>query len=120
MANYKGKWIFVIHKERDTLEIPGGHRELNEDICYTASRELVEETGAKDFSMIPVCIYSVQRGESESFGQLFYSKIILLDELPNSEIGEVRFFDTFPENLTYPLIQPYLFKKVSQNHNNKA
>lgn len=36
-ARYQDKWIFCRHKERNTWEIPGGHREENESI---------EETGA--------------------------------------------------------------------------
>ena len=119
MARYKKKWIFVRHKERETWEIPGGHREQNENIHYTASRELIEETGAKDFNIIPVCIYSVYSIESQSFGQLFYSEISSLDELPNSEIGEIKLFDNIPKNLTYRLIQPYLFEKVEEYHTNK-
>jgi len=114
MARYEGKWVFVRHKERLTWEIPGGHREINEDINFTASRELVEETGAKDFIITPVCIYSVNKDDIESFGQLFYSQVESLDELPNSEIGEIRLFDTIPESLTYPLIQPYLFKRIEK------
>lgn len=114
MARYEGKWIFVRHKERLTWEIPGGHREENETIDFTASRELVEETGAKNFSIIPVCIYSVARDETESFGQLYYSNIEDIGKLLDCEIGEINLFDTIPENLTYPLIQPYLFKKIEE------
>ncbi|MBL4937688.1 NUDIX domain-containing protein [Clostridium sp. YIM B02515] len=114
MAKYSGKWIFVKHKKRETWEIPGGHREENEDINYTASRELIEETGAKDFNIIPIYIYSVGRGEEESFGQLFYAKVESLGELLDFEIGEVKLFDSIPENLTYPLIQPCLFDKVEK------
>lgn len=116
MARYQGKWIFVRHKERMTWEIPGGHRENNEDINFTASRELKEETGAENFKITPVCIYSVSRGEAESFGQLFYSEVESLDELPDSEIGEIQLFDTIPESesLTYPLIQPYLFERIEE------
>ena len=39
-ARYNGKWVFCKHKERDTYEIPGGHREDGEDIEATAKREL--------------------------------------------------------------------------------
>lgn len=112
MARYEGKWIFVRHKNRTTWEIPGGHREENENIEFTASRELTEETGAKDFTITPVCIYSVDGGKSKSFGQLFYSEVHCLDELPNYEIGEIKLFDSLPENLTYPLIQPHLFNLI--------
>lgn len=120
MAKHEGKWIFVRHKERLTWEIPGGHREKGEDIYLTASRELMEETGAKEFRIIPVCVYSVTRDETKSFGQLFYSDVESLDELPNSEIGEIRLFNTIPERLTYPLIQPYLFEKVEKFHRQLA
>ncbi len=116
MARHKGKWIFVRHKERLSWEIPGGHREENESIDMTASRELTEETGAKKFNITPLCIYSVVRDEAESYGQLFLSEVECLDELPNSEIGEIKLFDTMPESLTYPLIQPYLFKKVEKSY----
>lgn len=115
-AKYNERWIFVRHRERATWEIPGGHREDGEDINLTASRELKEETGAKEFSIIPVCVYSVTRDGVETFGQLFYAQVESLDELPNSEIGEIRLFDTMPEELTYPLIQPYLFKKVKETY----
>ena len=30
-AAYKGKWIFVIHKDHDTWEIPAGYREEDEE-----------------------------------------------------------------------------------------
>lgn len=116
MAKYNGQWIYVRHKKRDTWEIPGGHREVNENITDTASRELFEETGAKKFNIIPICIYSVEKDETvdytESFGQLFYSEIETLEMLPDSEIKEIKLVDDIPEDLTYPLIQPFLHKKV--------
>ena len=51
MARYDGKWIFCKHKERETYEIPGGHRELDETILDTAKREFQEETGAIEFEI---------------------------------------------------------------------
>ncbi len=59
MARYDGKWIFCKHKERETYEIPGGHRELDETILDTAKRELQEETGAIEFEIEPISVYSV-------------------------------------------------------------
>ncbi|WP_138207296.1 NUDIX hydrolase [Haloimpatiens lingqiaonensis] len=112
-ARYNGQWIFVKHKERDTWEIPGGHREIDENINDAAARELFEETGAKEFIVRPICIYSVEKGDIESYGQLFYAEVETLDNLPDYEIGEIEFFNDMPKNLTYPLIQPHLFKKVS-------
>ena len=64
ISKTNGKWVFCKHKERDTLEVPGGHREKGETILETARRELREETGAIDFIIEPICIYSV-KGKTE-------------------------------------------------------
>lgn len=109
-AKYEDKWIFVRHKERETWEIPGGHREANEDIIDTARRELYEETGAKTANIIPICEYGVKREDGTSYGRLFYADVIELDKLPNSEIEKIELFDELPNNLTYPQIQPKLYK----------
>lgn len=117
VSRYKDKWIFVKHKERDTWEIPAGHREPNEDIDYTAKRELFEETGAKDFKITYVNDYSITLGEEKSYAALFYANIYTLGKLPDFEIGEIREFEDIPNNLTYPNIQPYLFNKVKDEIN---
>lgn len=110
-AVYKGKWVFVRHNARDTWEIPGGHRELNEDINITASRELYEETGALNYEIEPICDYSVIRGKVASFGRLFFAIITELGQLPESEIKEVKLMKAMPDNLTYPHIQPQLYSQ---------
>ncbi|MGI6192815.1 MAG: NUDIX hydrolase [Christensenellales bacterium] len=112
VARYRNQWVLVRHKERETWEIPGGHKEAHEGIDETAARELTEQTGASAFDLLPVCAYSVDRGEGETFGHLFFAEIHDLGALPESEIAEVRLMDDLPNSLTYPDIQPALFEKV--------
>lgn len=111
-AAYRNKWVFVKHKERDTWEIPGGHREIGENINDTAKRELFEETGAINFDIKPICDYAVVRDDVPSYGRLYYAEIEELGDLPYSEICEVKLFEVLPEALTYPQIQPYLHKRI--------
>ncbi|NLJ31276.1 MAG: NUDIX domain-containing protein [Clostridiales bacterium] len=118
VARQNDKWVFCKHKERDTYEIPGGHREKSEEILETARRELYEETGAIDFTITPICVYSVvgktQVNDSggEMYGMLYYAEIKAFGQLPDLEMEKVLLFKSLPEKLTYPLIQPLLIRKV--------
>ena len=81
MARYDNRWIFCKHKERETYEMPGGHREVDETIVDTAKRELQEETGAIEFEIQPISVYSVtgknrvNSNGNETFGMLFYAEV---------------------------------------------
>ena len=44
-AKAHGKWVVCRLRQRDTYELPGGHREAGESILDAASRDLREETG---------------------------------------------------------------------------
>ncbi len=120
ISKTNGKWVFCKHKERNTYEVPGGHREENENILETAKRELNEETGALDFTVTPICVYSVtgknkvnETGE-ETYGMLFFADIKSFENELHSEMEKVLITDTLVENWTYPLIQPKLIEEAKK------
>ena len=120
LSKSRGKWVFCKHKERDTYEAPGGHREMGEDILETAKRELREETGAVEFDIRPVCVYSVtgktsvnETGE-ESFGLLCFAEITEFSGKLEHEIEKVVLMEELPTNWTYPLIQPKLIEEYEK------
>jgi 8-oxo-dGTP diphosphatase len=112
-ARYGDKWIFVRHHRRKTFEIPGGHIEAEELPYDAAKRELMEETGAIKFSLQCVSTYSVTMGNETRFGKLYYAIVSEIGVVPDtSEIEEIAFMSNLPVPVTYPDIQPLLFKKV--------
>lgn len=118
IAKTEGKWIFCKHRERNTLEVPGGHREAGELILETAKRELYEETGAIDFDITPICVYSVTAPDNfdgeESFGMLYFADVRAFEKELHSEIEKIIITEELPENWTYPLIQPELVKEAQR------
>lgn len=118
VAKIDDKLIFCKHKERDTYEIPGGHREKGENILDTAKRELYEETGAVDFSIDPVCVYSVTTpwnfGGRETFGMLYYANVYKLEKELQNEIEKIIFVNEMSGKWTYPEIQPKLLEEAKK------
>lgn len=118
LARTGGKWVFCRHRDRDTYEIPGGHREPGEDILSAAKRELREETGAVEFTIRPVCAYSVRgktgthkSAEEETFGMLFMADITSFEAL-HCEIEAILVTDRPVDRWPYPLIQPRLLAEA--------
>jgi|GEM_PF-243476 len=112
------QYVFCKHRERDTLEVPGGRREPFEDILTTAKRELYEETGAVHFDLEEVGVYSVLRKnpftkeENKSYGMLYMAEVYEFEEELHNEIEKIILTDTMPDKWTYPDIQPKLFEYI--------
>lgn len=108
------QWLLCRHRERKSWELPGGHRELGEDIYTTARRELWEETGAVEFQLEAVSAYGVfEEGQEPSYGGLFFAEISELGERPpDSEIVENCLAESLPKEMTYPQIQPALMERI--------
>lgn len=139
IARAGDQWVFCKHRDRETYEVPGGHREPGEKIDDTARRELYEETGAVRYTLQPVCVYSVTvmdgsegqeeadvisvRSESctgrpgicgteESFGMLYYARIDTFEPELHSEIEKILLTKELPGEWTYPEIQPRLLEEA--------
>ena len=122
IARTGNKWVFCKHKDRNTYEIPGGHREAGEAILDAARRELYEETGALHFELKPICVYSVIQFDSEdivspapeSYGMLYYAEITAFEGELHHEIDSILITDRLVKSWTYPAIQPRLLEEAKR------
>ena len=110
------KWVFCKHQDRNTYEIPGGHREPGEMIDETARRELYEETGATDYTLKRICVYSVTAPDNfngeETFGMLYFADVLSFEKELHSEIEKIIMTDRLVNDWTYPQIQPKLIEEA--------
>ena len=113
-SNYNGRWVLSRHKSRDTWETQGGHIEDGETPLEAAKRELYEESGIRDADVYPVCDYWGFNPYRSDNGMVFLAVVHSIGRLPESEMQEIRLFDELPENLTYPLTTPALFREAER------
>lgn len=108
-------WVLVRHRERTTWECAGGHIEPGETPDEAAVRELYEETGAEEYTLQPLCVYSVSSAElPESYGMLYFAAVEKFGPLPEYEMEEIRSFSELPQAVTYPGIYPVLLGRVNE------
>ena len=113
-ASYQGNWVLSKHKNRNTWETQGGHIEDGETTIECAKRELFEESGIRDADIYPVCDYFGYNSQSSANGMVFLAVVHSLGELPESEIKEIKLFDTLPTDLTYPQTSPKLYAEAEK------
>ncbi len=113
-TSYDGKWILSKHKKRNTWETQGGHIEGGETPFECAKRELFEESGIQDADLYPVCDYWGFNSQACSNGMVFLAVVHSLGELPESEMKEIKNFDTLPAELTYPQTSPKLYAEAQK------
>jgi len=112
-ARHNGKWIFVRHQDSETWELPAGHIESGETPYETACRELEEETGAEDYVIDMVSVYSVTTEDATRYGVLFFAEVYRMGDFTDkSEVKEILISETVPVPMTYPEIQPRFFEEV--------
>lgn len=114
-ARYRGVWIFVRHKERETWEMPAGHIEKGESAHQAAVRELFEEAGVVRSALVHICDYSVTVRSKTEYGRFYLVNVDTLDPHLEHEIDELLFTDQLPLNLTYPEVQTILFERAKRH-----
>ena len=101
---------------REIYNLCAGMIEPEERIEDCIARELYEETGAIDFEISPICIYSVIAPNNfngiETFGKLFLADIHTFEKELSSEIEKITILDELPISWTYPEIQPKLLDEA--------
>ena len=109
-VRYKDGWLFVRHRKRGGYELPAGHPDHGEGSVEAAVRELMEETGAIDFTLEPVAYYWVDTGSGKQFGRLFLAYVESLGEIPDrNEIEWVKVFKRLPAKISLPEVMTFLY-----------
>ncbi|MGB8358544.1 MAG: NUDIX domain-containing protein [Bacteroidales bacterium] len=109
-VRYEDGWLFVRHRKRGGYEMPAGHPDPGEDSVEAAVRELMEETGAIDFTLEPVTYYWVDTGSGRQYGRLFLAYVETLGEIPDrDEIEWVKVFKRLPGRISLPEVMTLLY-----------
>ena len=123
IAVHKGKYVFSYNKKWQGWDIPGGAREVGETVLESAKRELWEETGAVKFDIIAVtdCVTksTLPIPNRNRPGRLYLAEIHEFENINDqSEITEIGFFNSAPDNLSWANAHRQIFEYVHQLRTN--
>lgn len=111
LAKSGGERVFCKHREHEGYELPGGHIEPGETALDAARRELCEETGALEFNIEPMFVYSANdRSDegiligTETYGMVYIADIFSFENELHSEIEKIYLTEVLPEEWAYPYI----------------
>lgn len=113
-VRYQDQWLFVRRNGLDKLDMPEGLRAEGESIEDTARRVLSEQTGAVQYDIFPVCVFS-DTETPETCGMLYHAIITEKGEpAADAGIAECILSYPLPRNMTRPPLQQPLFFKVQE------
>lgn len=102
-ARRDGEWLMCYHASRGSWEFPGGHVEPGEDPYDAATRELLEETGARASRLTALWDdeHILKDGGIGDHGRVYYATIGEILPLSGGEMTRAEFFAELPEQLSY-------------------
>ncbi len=102
--------LLSFHKTHRAWETQGGHIEKGETPEEAARRELYEESGVDEATILPVCDYFAYDHAGSANGRVYAAIFSHGETLPDNEMSMVRRFAQLPDLLTYPLVTPVLME----------
>lgn len=107
VARKNDQWVLC--KTGETYRVPAGSRAPKESIFDAAGRTLTEKTGAFDFTLIPVCAYSIEKKDCPMvYGMLYFAKIDAL----TCDTENITLLGQLPDIWADPHIQIPIIEKV--------
>ena len=106
-ARYQERWVYHRRRQRELWELPCGRIRQDETPHQAARRLLLDEIGAVDFSLTPVCCYQLSQ-----YGMVWFAEIKTLGQLPEGEHASLCFVDTPPHALDRPELHTTVYDWV--------
>ena len=102
ISQSKGKWVLCKHRERDTYEVPGGHREDGEEIEELSyhMNDFIVKNGFVNLDFMGNLGHSIVKAKGDR---------IYIEKGNTAKLGDVKYF-TFEPHIAF-LDSKYGYKK---------